>query len=255
MACPTCPQSGWPPASARVRPPDTRLDTVSVDQFLLRTPGSGWPADGHGGPLDRPAGRTPQFKVTASPMGRGPVRRATAKRRTSPALSVRPAACPSGHGQPRGLHVLALTGQDGNAHAPFGQPQPLPASGPARHDLHPCSMPERPQAWSPSDIRAVVSGVHDGRHDRTAFRTPHARSHLAGHRPLHPARHPNRKRRGQGTDERHSRHSDILDRHDHEDSRPGRRTPPLGPALRLGNQDRLGDGNTASATVTTAATR
>ena len=32
----------------------------------------------------------------------------------------------------------------------FGQPQPLPAPGPTRRDhLHPCSMPERPQAWSP----------------------------------------------------------------------------------------------------------
>ena len=69
------------------------------------------------------------------------------------------------------------------------------------------------------------------------------------------ARHPNRKRRGQGTDERHSRHSDILDRHDHEDGLPGRQTPSSGPALRLGNQDRLGDGNTASATVTTSVTR
>jgi len=39
VACRTCPQSGWPPASARVPPPDTRLDTISADQFLLRTPG------------------------------------------------------------------------------------------------------------------------------------------------------------------------------------------------------------------------
>jgi hypothetical protein len=30
------------------------LDTVSADQFLLQTPGSGWPGDGYGGPLDRP---------------------------------------------------------------------------------------------------------------------------------------------------------------------------------------------------------
>jgi hypothetical protein len=40
MACRTCRQSVWTPASATVRPPDTRLDTVSADQFLLRTPGS-----------------------------------------------------------------------------------------------------------------------------------------------------------------------------------------------------------------------
>jgi hypothetical protein len=31
-------------------------------------------------------------------------------------------------------------------------------------------MPEPPQAWSLSDVRAVVSGVHYGRHDRTGFR-------------------------------------------------------------------------------------
>jgi hypothetical protein len=137
-----------------------------ADQFLLRTPGSGWPGDGHG---DLSTVRTPQFKVTAQLMGLDPVRTATAKRRTPPAPSVRPAAWPSGHGNPRGLFTLALTGQDGNAQCSFGQPQPPPAAGPTRHDhLQPCSMPERLQAWSPSDIRAVVSGVHDGRHDRTA---------------------------------------------------------------------------------------
>jgi hypothetical protein len=67
-------------------------------------------------------------------MGLDPVRTAAAKRRTPPAPSVRPCVWPAGHGQTRGLHVLALTGQDGNAHAPFGQPQPLPASGPVRRD-------------------------------------------------------------------------------------------------------------------------
>jgi hypothetical protein len=42
----------------------------------------------------------------------------------------------------------------------FSQPQQLPAPGPTRRDhLHPCSMPERPQAWSPSNVHAVVSGV------------------------------------------------------------------------------------------------
>jgi hypothetical protein len=147
------------------------LDTVSADQFLLRTPGSGWPGAGHGGPLDRPD--TPvqgdRFKVTAQPMGLDPVRTATAKRRTPPAPSVRPAARPSGCR--RQTTRPARPGSDRTARqcaCSFGQPQALPAAGPTRHDhLHPCSMPERPQAWSPSDIRAVVSGVHDGRHDRT----------------------------------------------------------------------------------------
>jgi hypothetical protein len=34
MACWTCRQSVWAPACAKLRPPDTRLDTVSADQFL-----------------------------------------------------------------------------------------------------------------------------------------------------------------------------------------------------------------------------
>jgi hypothetical protein len=37
-----------------------------------------------------------------------------------------------------------------------------------------------------------------------------------------------------GTDERHERHSDILDRHDHKGGPPGHAEPsPVGPALRL----------------------
>jgi hypothetical protein len=66
----------------------------------------------------------------------------------------------------------------------------------------------------------------------------------------------NRKRRGQGTDERHRRRWDILDRHDHKAAH--RDTPSLllwDRRLRLGNQGWLGDGKPASATVTTAATR
>ena len=189
-------------------------------------------------------------------MGMDLARTAAAKRRTPPAPSVRPCVRSAGHGQPRGLHVLALTGQHGNAHAPFGQPQPLPASGPVRRDhLHPCSMPERPQAWSrPMSARSCPAFTMDA-HDRTGFRTPPPR-HV---RPdtVHSTRHAmaNRKRRGQGTDERHGRRSDILDRHDHKAARQTRRAPPVEPALRLGNQGRLGDGKTASATVTMAATR
>jgi hypothetical protein len=156
--------------SARVRTPDTRVDIVSADQFLLRTPGSGWPAEGHGGSLDRPVGRTPQFKVTAQPMGLDPVRTAAVKRRTPSASSVRPCVWPAGHGQPCGLLILAMTGQDGNAHARL---RPTPAA------------PERPPAWSPSDVRAVVSGVHDGRHDRTG--SGHACPVVSGRTPSPPA--------------------------------------------------------------------
>jgi hypothetical protein len=47
-------------------------------------------------------------------------------------------------------------------------------------NLHPCSMPERPQALP---VRCPHGRVRRpaGRHDRTGFRTPHARSYPAGH--------------------------------------------------------------------------
>jgi hypothetical protein len=201
MACRTCPQSGWPPTSARVRPPDTRLDTVSADQSPLRTPGSRWPGGGHGGPLDRPVGRTSPVRGDRPADGSGPgpdsggqaADTSSAQRPTMPLASrPRPTTRPARPGP--------LSRQDGNAHARL---RPIPAAtsiGTARRDhLRPCSMPERPQAWSPSDVRAVVSGVHDGRHDRTAF--GHRRPvDPAGHRPLHPARHgePEATRTGNG---------------------------------------------------------
>jgi hypothetical protein len=65
----------------------------------------------------------------------------------------------------------------------------------------------------------------------------------------------NRKRRGQGTNERHGRRSDILDRDDQRRPTEHAKPPPAGRRLRLGNQGWLGDGKTASATVTTTATR
>jgi hypothetical protein len=69
MACPTCPQSGWPPASARARSLDTRLDTVSADQFLPRTPAlAGRATDMADLSTVRSAGH-PQFEMTAQPMG------------------------------------------------------------------------------------------------------------------------------------------------------------------------------------------
>jgi hypothetical protein len=192
MACRTWPQSGWPPAPPGCGRRTPAWTPGSADQVLLRTPGSGWPGDGHGGPLERPVGRTPQFNVTVQPMGTDPVRTAAAKRRTPPAPSVRPCVWPAGHGQPRGVHVLALTGQDRTAM------RMLPSANLSSYQHRdpsvvttctPCSMPERPQARSPSDVRAVVSGVHDGHPDRTGFRTLPAPSYPAGHRPLHPARH------------------------------------------------------------------
>jgi hypothetical protein len=198
----------------------------------------------------------PQFKVTASPMGLDPVRTAAAKRRTPPAPSVRPCVWPAGHGQPRSLHVLALTGQHGNVHAPFGNPSRDQHRDPSVvTTCTPCSMPEHPQAWSPSDVRAVVSGVHDGHPDRTGFRTPPAPSYPTGHRPLHPARH------GKPEATRTGNRRTAPKAFGHPRSPPPQCGPPghaepllWGRRLRLGNQGWLGDGKTASTTVTTAAT-
>ena len=210
VACRTCPQSGWPPASARVRPPDTRPDTVSADQFLMRTPGSGWPGDGHGGPLDRPVGRTSPVQGDRLADGYGPVRTATAKRRTPPAPSAPTMRLAS---RPRPTRLLAHPGSDrtdGNAHARL---RPTPA------------VPERPPAWSPSNVHAAVSGAHDGRHDRTG-----SGQRMPGRvRPDTVPSTGHASRTGsdadRGTDERHGRHSDILDRHDHKAAR--RDTPSL----------------------------
>jgi hypothetical protein len=201
----------------------------------------------------------PQFDVTAQPMALDPVRTATAKRRTPPEPSVRPCAWPAGHGRPRGLHVLALTGQDRKGQQCACSPSANPSHDqhrdpPGHHHPHLCSMPGRPQAWSPSDVRAVPSGVHDGRHDRTAFRTPPPPSYPAGHRPLHPARHgePEATWTGNG---RTARQAFGHPRSPRPQLRPAGHAEPLlwGRRLRLGNQGRLGNGNTASATVTTAA--
>jgi hypothetical protein len=54
--------------------------------------------------------------------------------------------------------------------------QPLPASGPSVVTPAPMLNAGTSASLVPSDVRAVVSGVHHGRHDRTAFRTPHVRS-------------------------------------------------------------------------------
>jgi hypothetical protein len=65
---------------------------------------------------------------------------------------------------------------------------------------------------------------------------------------------PNRKRRGQRTDERHGRHSDIPDRHDHEDSLPGRRTPSSRAGVAAWQPRSARRWQRASATVTTSVT-
>lgn len=136
MVCRTCLQSGWPPASARVPSSDTRLDTVSTEQFLPRTPGSGWPGDGHGRPLDRPVGRTSlvQWDHLADGSGPGPdsdgqaadtsiAQRPTMRLASRPRLTTRPTR----PGPDR-------TGQDSNAHVRL-RPTPATTSTGIRLDV------------------------------------------------------------------------------------------------------------------------
>jgi hypothetical protein len=227
MACRTCPQSGWPPASARVRPPDTRLDTVSADQFLLRTPGSGWTADRHGVPLDCPVAWTPQFKVTAQhgsgpgPDGDSQAADTSSAQRPPRRLAIWPRQ------STRPVHPV-LTGQDGNAHAPSANPSRYQQRDPPVMTTctHARCRNVRKPGPRPISARSCPASTMDATIGQPS-----------GHRmpgriwpdtvPLHPD-----ATRGsdadRGTDERHGRHSDIPDRHDHEDSLPGRRTPPLG---------------------------
>jgi hypothetical protein len=200
MACRTCRQSIWTPASARVRPPDTRLDTVSADESPLRRPGSRWPGDGHGGPLKRSVGRTPQFNVTAQPIGMDPVRTAATKRRTPPAPSIRPCVRSAGHRQPRGLHVLALTGQEAM--------RMLPSANPSRYQhRHPSVVTPAPLLDAGTSASLVPVRCPRGRVRRPRW-TPRSDSlpdtacpvDPAGHRPLHPARpgEPEATRTGNG---------------------------------------------------------
>jgi hypothetical protein len=142
MACRTCPQSGWPPTSARLLSPDTPWTRLrrSVPPADTRAV-AGRPTDMADLLTVRSAGH-PQFEVTAQPMGPGPGPDGDGQAADTSSAQRPTMRLAAGHGQPRGLHVLALTGQDGNAHARLRPTQPLPASGPARQDhLHPCSMP------------------------------------------------------------------------------------------------------------------
>jgi hypothetical protein len=141
----------------------------------------------------------------------------------------------------------------------FGQPQPLPAHwDPPIRTTCTHAQCRTVQTGPLSDVRAVLSGVHNGRHHRTAFRTPRVRSSLAGRPDPWRTRSPpsgiplpNRKGRGQATDERHGKHWDILGRQTTKTAR--RDAEPLlwKRRLQLGTQGRLGDGNIASATAAT----
>jgi hypothetical protein len=140
----------------------------------------------------------------------------------------------------------------------FGQPRRYQRRDPSGVTI--CTHARCPKVRKPGPrpmSTRSCPGVHNGRHDRTAFWTPPAPSCPAGHRPLHPARHgePEAIRTGERTNGTEgSRTSSIATT-----TKAARRdTPsPCGGAggCGLANQGRLGDGNTASATPTTAATR
>jgi len=146
--------------------------------------------------------------------------------------------------RPRPTRLPAHSGSDwtdGNAHARLRH---NPSRAGTSASLVPVQCPRgrvRRPRWTP-------------RSDR--FRTAHARPCPAGHRPLHRARQPNRKRCGQGNG-RTARKAFGHPRSPRPQGGPPGHAEPLlwGRRLRLGNQGRLRDGNTASATVTTAVTR
>jgi hypothetical protein len=230
----------------------------SADQSPRRTPGSHWPGDGHGGPLDRPVGRTPQFEVTAQPMvwTRSGQRRqaadtSSAQRPTMPLASrPRPTTRPARPGPDR-------TGQDGTAPC-------SPSANPSRYQhrdpsvVTTCAHARCRNVASLVPVRCPRGRVRRPRWTPRSDSLPDTACPVdpAGHRPLHPARHGEPEATRTGTDERHGRRSDSLDRQDHKAAHRDTPSPRLwGRRLQLGNQGWPGDSKIANATVTTAATR
>jgi hypothetical protein len=80
---------------------------LSADQFLLRTPAvAGRPTDMADLLTVRSAGH-PQFEVTAQPMGPGPGPDGDGQAADTSSAQRPTMRLAAGHGQPRGLHVLA----------------------------------------------------------------------------------------------------------------------------------------------------
>ena len=105
---------------------------------------------------------------------------------------------------------------DGNAHARL---RPTPAAL------------ERPPAWSPSNVHAAVSGVHDGRHNRTGSgqRMPGAVSGRTPSPPPGTPAEPEAMRRGNG---RTARKAFGHPRSSRQGGPPGHAEPsPVGPAF------------------------
>jgi hypothetical protein len=135
----------------------------------------------------------------------------------------------------------------------FGQPEPRPAPGPAHHD-HPHPMLDAGTSATLAPVRCPCGSIRRPQWTPRSDSLPDTacRSYPAGHHPLHPARPADRKLCGHGPDEPHGRHSDTLDRPTTKAAR-GHAEPTLVASRNAGPIGGLGDGNTASATATTAA--
>jgi hypothetical protein len=119
-----------------------------------------------------------------------------------------------------------LTGEDGNAHAPSANPSRYRQRDPPV--MTTCTHARCRNVRKPVPVRYPRGRVRHSRWTPPSDSLPDTACPVAsGRTPSTPpgTPSPNRKRRGQRTDERHGRHSDIPDRNDHEDSLPGRRTP------------------------------
>jgi hypothetical protein len=228
MVCRTRPRSAGhplPPECGRWTPTWTPSPPISPPADTRE----GGPGDGHGRPLDRPVGRTSPVRGDRPDNGSGPGPDGdgqAADTSSAQRLTMRLASRPKQTSRP------GRPGPDRterHAHARLPSAPTATSIGTAGHQhLHLCSMPECPQAWSPSDVRAVVSSVHDGRHDRTAFRTPPAPSYPAGHGHLHPARHGEPEAMWPGNERTAPKAFGHLDRHDHNSG------PPYTPSLSCG---------------------
>jgi hypothetical protein len=173
MACRTWPQSGWPPAPpgcGRRTPAWTTRLRRSVPPADTRQWLAGWrtwrTSRASGRPdipvqCDRPAdGYGP------GPDGGGQAADTSSAQRPTMRLASRPRPTTR---RPR--PGPDRTGQDGNAHAPFGQPQQLPASGPVRRDhLHP--MLDAGTSASPVPVRCPRGRVRRPRWTPRSDRLP-----------------------------------------------------------------------------------
>jgi hypothetical protein len=189
VACRTSPHSGWPSTSARVRPighPSGHRHRRSVPP---RTPGRRWPGDGHGGPLDRPVGRTSPVRGDRPATGSGPgpdsgrhLQRPASDH--AAASRPRPTTRPTRPGPDR-------TGQDRTAlrMLAFGQPQQHLASGPVRRDH--CTHARCRNVHKPGPRPMCARSCPASTMDATIGQPPDTACPVdpAGHRPLHTARH------------------------------------------------------------------